>query len=87
MVRVVGGEWGRDGPSLFIIRDVVWWRRGRRQIELCERVGEERVLTVGGMGWRGGRGYMITVDVEGDECEGVSNAAGREGCITLFQTR
>ena len=56
VVRVVGGEWGRDGPSLLVIRDVVLWRRGRRQIELCKRVGEERVLTVGRMGWRGGRG-------------------------------
>ena len=50
------GEWSRDGASLLVMRDVAWWWLGRGQIELCERVGEERVPTVGGMGWRGGRG-------------------------------
>jgi hypothetical protein len=43
-------------PSFVVMRNVVLWWWGRRSIKLRERVGEERVLTVGRMGWRGGRG-------------------------------
>ena len=54
MLRVVGRQWSRDGAAFSVVRDVEGWWRGRWPIKLGERVWEERVLTVCGVGdgWR-----------------------------------
>ena len=49
--------------------------------------GKNAFLLLAGWVGGGGGGCVVAFGLEGGGCEGVSNAAGRGGCITLFHTR
>jgi hypothetical protein len=88
VVRVVGREWSRDGASLLSSCEMSHgggWDGGRWNS--ANASGTNAFLLLAGWDGGGGGGYIITVGVEEGGCEGVSNAAGRGECNTLFHTR